>query len=333
MTNWAPYGEVNPGARPEQPPSLAPSGAPAAAHEAVCAECGGVFAKENMIPFRSVHVCANCKPVFMQKLAEGVAVSRGPARNLSEREILEGEYKVDIGDALSRSWNMFKENSGMAIGTVLVVVLIYLACLGAGMAVNLVVPLANSFLSVLYTVPLGAGLSWFFLRLARGESATVADGLAGLSRKYGQLVLLGLVNFLLSMLCMAPFLILAFMFGISSRFQTGGPPPAMVGGLVLGLFLALFLALVLIACIDTLFAFALLLIMDKGYRCWPAVRLSCKMVARRWWMTFAFVLVARILYSIGFLFCLVGALASGPLYLGMKAVLYEENFRDLARPE
>jgi hypothetical protein len=29
----------------------------------------------------------------------------------------------------------------------------------------------------------------------------------------------------------------------------------------------------------------------------------------------------------------VGALASGPVYLGMKALLYDENFRDLARME
>jgi hypothetical protein len=29
----------------------------------------------------------------------------------------------------------------------------------------------------------------------------------------------------------------------------------------------------------------------------------------------------------------VGALASGSVYLGMKAVLYDENFRNLARME
>jgi hypothetical protein len=333
MTNWAPCGQVIPEAPPAPPPVLGPSGAAVGPGEALCAECGGVFPVENMIPFRSVHVCANCKPTFMQKLAEGVEISRGAARELSEREILEREYKIDLGEALSRSWNLFKQNSGMAIGTVVVVGLIMAACWGAAMAVSVVVPFANNFLSIFYGMPLAGGLYWFFLRLVRGEPATVADGLAGLSRKYGQLVLLGLVYFLLNMLCMAPFLILIFAFGLGGGFRSGQPAPEMVGGLLIGMGFTMLFAMCLLACVYTLFIFAPLLIMDKGYRFWPALRLSAKMVARRWWMTFAFMLVAGILYFLGFLVFCVGALASGPIYLGMKAVLYDENFRDLARME
>src|SRR5262245_4799758 len=39
--------------------------------EAVCAECGGIFPKDEMIRYGQAHVCRNCKPVFVQKLAEG----------------------------------------------------------------------------------------------------------------------------------------------------------------------------------------------------------------------------------------------------------------------
>jgi hypothetical protein len=41
-----------------------------------CAECGEVFARENLIHLQGVYVCSRCKPVFLQKLAEGAAVGR-----------------------------------------------------------------------------------------------------------------------------------------------------------------------------------------------------------------------------------------------------------------
>jgi uncharacterized RDD family membrane protein YckC len=47
----------------------------------VCVECGGVFPQEQTIPYGSVSVCANCKPVFFQKVREGAtptSVWEGP---------------------------------------------------------------------------------------------------------------------------------------------------------------------------------------------------------------------------------------------------------------
>ena len=41
----------------------------------VCAECGQPFATSDMIPFKENWVCAGCKPAFVQKMKEGVAVS------------------------------------------------------------------------------------------------------------------------------------------------------------------------------------------------------------------------------------------------------------------
>jgi uncharacterized RDD family membrane protein YckC len=37
-----------------------------------CAECGGTFPETEMIAFENAWVCAACKPVFVQKLREGV---------------------------------------------------------------------------------------------------------------------------------------------------------------------------------------------------------------------------------------------------------------------
>jgi len=42
---------------------------------AVCAECGKGFSVNDMIRYGASYVCATCKPIFMQKLAEGASVS------------------------------------------------------------------------------------------------------------------------------------------------------------------------------------------------------------------------------------------------------------------
>ncbi len=56
----------------------ASSGAKAVAapfKQSQCSECGQVFSEEEMIRFREAWVCAACKPVFIQKLKEGVTVA------------------------------------------------------------------------------------------------------------------------------------------------------------------------------------------------------------------------------------------------------------------
>ena len=54
---------------------LAPMSAtmPVSAGSHRCAECGNTFPDADMIAFESAWVCAACKPVFVQKLKEGIA--------------------------------------------------------------------------------------------------------------------------------------------------------------------------------------------------------------------------------------------------------------------
>ena len=74
MAAWQSYRE----AITPLPSSELPPGAGAAVGErpeAVCAECGKMFAVQDMIRHGGVYICANCKPVFMQKLAEGARLN------------------------------------------------------------------------------------------------------------------------------------------------------------------------------------------------------------------------------------------------------------------
>src|SRR6266704_995708 len=79
MAAWQPYREAKAaGAQPDAPGSVPPVGAAplssGGANEVVCAECGRIFDKENTIQYGTIRVCASCKPVFMQKLAEGAII-------------------------------------------------------------------------------------------------------------------------------------------------------------------------------------------------------------------------------------------------------------------
>ena len=45
-----------------------------------CAECKLVYPVDSMIRYKNVYICSNCKPAFMQKLAEGALVNTGELR-------------------------------------------------------------------------------------------------------------------------------------------------------------------------------------------------------------------------------------------------------------
>jgi uncharacterized RDD family membrane protein YckC len=71
MAGWLSY-------RQAKGAAAATSAAPppeASAGQVVCAECGRAFAPDQVIRHGNAFICAACKPVFLQKIKEGVAVA------------------------------------------------------------------------------------------------------------------------------------------------------------------------------------------------------------------------------------------------------------------
>jgi hypothetical protein len=50
---------------------------------AACAECDQMFRVQDMISHNGHYVCARCKPVFLQKLAEGAKIGSAPEHEKS----------------------------------------------------------------------------------------------------------------------------------------------------------------------------------------------------------------------------------------------------------
>ena len=72
MESWQELGVF---VRSQRNKSTRPNQAAVSGAQAVCSECGRVFAEEEMIRFSDTRVCAGCKPVFVQKIKEGVSVA------------------------------------------------------------------------------------------------------------------------------------------------------------------------------------------------------------------------------------------------------------------
>ena len=81
MAQWQRWAEVKPEhlaalASVGAPPVLSSPSLPLDPSLCACVECGRVMPRNEMISFAGSHVCAACKPVFMQKLAEGAQLKR-----------------------------------------------------------------------------------------------------------------------------------------------------------------------------------------------------------------------------------------------------------------
>ena len=76
---------------------------------AICAECGKGFSVNDMIRYGASYVCATCKPIFMQKLAEGASISSG---SLTGTEDASAPAGLSIGSAFSRSLSINADGSG-----------------------------------------------------------------------------------------------------------------------------------------------------------------------------------------------------------------------------
>lgn len=323
MPSWEPFQKAFPEAFAARVPPVAGMGA--AGNEAMCVECGGVFARSEMITHAGAYVCARCKPVFMQRLSEGgaAAIYRAPG-SVSVEELTLRDYEVDIGSYLRRSWEMYKANAG---GIIAASFLVYL-CI---MAVNLI-PYLNFLLNLFLTGPLIGGLWLFYVKGVRQQNPALGDAFSGFGPRYWQLVLVQMIPSLIVMgLMVFVGIIMAITVPAFVAVQrSGGSNITALSPLLLVVFGVVFLTvMVAVIYFSVCWLFALPLVSDKGMTFWPALQLSRRMVTKHWWWSLCLMLVASILGMLGFFACGVGILVSGPVAFGMFACHYEKVFGEL----
>ncbi len=87
MPDWVPYDVAKSGS---SPPTAAPGAQPGPVGMAlpICAECRQPFPAEEMIRHGNDYVCAACKPIFIQRLAEGAPATGTVAAQLKFASVL-----------------------------------------------------------------------------------------------------------------------------------------------------------------------------------------------------------------------------------------------------
>ncbi len=318
LTQWLPYREVMAAAvpSPTAPPAAvaAPTVAAPQAGEAVCAECGRIFPLDQTVPLGAVRVCSGCKPIFIQKLREGVApTQRRGRRSLPvdpdqlTQEILSRGVEVNVGGCVSRAWQLVTRNLGLTVGTTLLVTI----CMQAAG----VIPFVGACISLLFYGPLMGGLYWFFLKLIRGDGASVGDGFAGFSSRFGSLLAVFLLMCLFIYLPFAPFGIYAVATG---QFDRSLPDAICIGLGLAGLLVAMFLGIALTQAVP--------LVMDLELGPWSALQVSRRVVCRRWFSFLLLGLVCGCIVLLGFLALCVGVLVAMPVTYAIWMYAYDDIF-------
>ena len=233
----------------------------------------------------------------------GGSATVGP---LSPDEILARDYDLGIGGCIARSWTVLKEHFWPVVGISFLVLLLMGAVdqvlsliskpamddlfrehkvSAGGVVIILVTSLG---FTPLYTIMTG-GLMKYYLKVLRGESATIGDAFSGFSSAAGPLALLGLVSGFLTLigylLCVLP-----------------------------GIYL------------NVSWIFAIPLVIDRQLDFWNAMELSRKVVSKHWFVVFAFTLIVGLLACSGILVCCVGILVTIPLGWMSLLCAYEDIF-------
>ncbi len=100
-------------------------------------------------------------------------------------EIIARDYRVDIGDCFSRSWNLVRDNFWLLVGASAMTLVI-------GNALGLV-PALGIPVAVCLALVFQGGLQWLFLKRARGEPADLGVVFAGFSLAFVPLLLAGII--------------------------------------------------------------------------------------------------------------------------------------------
>jgi hypothetical protein len=189
---------------------------------------------------------------------------------------LQRHRSIDISSAISRGWALVRDNMGVLVGATVL-----------GWLVSLV-----PFFGWIISFVLLAGLDYVFLRRIRGEEVQIGDVFAGFNIAFLNLVMTGLVKWLLTTL-------------------------GLIACVLPGIYLAVG------------YVFALPLVIDKKMEFWPAMEVSRQVVHKHWWSTLALVIVLGLVAFSGFLLCGVGELITIPIASAAFMYVYEDLFGDV----
>jgi len=237
--------------------------------------------------------------------------SQGGAESADQiyARVVAGGVSIGIGESIGRGWELVSGNFGLAVGATAIWVLCNIA--GA-------IPCLGILITLGVTPVVQAGLYRLFLKLHRGEPAEFGDAFSAFSTSYLQVFLYALVQLILLAVAAVPGYALMFFGNLMAHRSDGASLLLSLVGVLLILPPTIYLAMS--------WAFAPLIIVDKGLDFWPAMELSRKVVAKNFFGTFALFFVCGLIFLAGVMALCLGIFVAAPLALAAIAVAYDEVF-------
>jgi len=263
---------------------------------------------------------------------------------------LREDYELDLGGCITRGWNLFKNNFGVLLVSLLVLALVCFAFFVIlGLITAVVVPkhlmavagfkvgfnLLLSALASFVIGPLFGGLYFVYLNLIRDLPTSIGDIFSGFQKSFLQLTLGCLAVTLVTGLCMAPFSYIntAKLGPLLAQMQSA--TPGEVQNLSQQLITAVasvlpiwFICMIPVMYLSVNWIFTLPLIVDKQTDFWTAMKASWKMVHKHWWHVFGLVVITGLLNVAGFFACCIGLLFTIPIGFAALMFAYETIFSE-----
>jgi len=182
--------------------------------------------------------------------------------------------KLMIGEMIGRGWELLKANFWPLVG---VTALVYIVSVLVD-----AIPLVGL---LLWGVFLG-GMFYYYLKRLRGQPAKLGDAFSGFKLAFAQLMLAGLVSWVLMVIGFACLII-----------------P--------GIYLVV------------AWCFTMPLVIDKKLEFWTAMEVSRRVVTAQWWRMFGLLILAWLIAVLGFLGCGIGFFVTLPIAIGAVASAYD----------
>ncbi|HEX8295089.1 MAG TPA: DUF4339 domain-containing protein [Chthoniobacteraceae bacterium] len=301
MENWLPLSAAGYRPEPTGPAADSPGESPRTGEPmGMCSESGRILPRSELVEIEGRLVSAEYKNIVLQRIREGVGGSGLEDPELIGQRIAERDWHLDAASCLSRGWMLVKSRFWLTVSATFVVYLL--------IGVVSMIPFA----SLIVQGPLIGGLYWLLLKLIRNEPAALEDIFQGFSRGFGQLIGATLISGLAAVLAIAPGGLLVVVAASRTSADSANPfSPLLIVGILL-----LFAGALVAIHFTISWVFALVLIVDKRIECWPAMKLSRRVVNMHWWQVFwlmlltGIVITAVLLLAIALVVALVAVLSA-----------------------
>lgn len=232
---------------------------------------------------------------------------------------------------ISKGWTLFTAASGTwaTLGLAIIGALFVLIVLSLIPILGSLIQMAANFAMTFLMPAFLAGLYIAADRLNRGEQIAFGDLFDGFRNNLGQLVMVGVLNFAVSLVMI---IVLLIIFGIGIGVTVGfsaifnNQEPEMSAGLIIFIVLAVLVALVMSFLIYMAFWFAPMLVGINGMQAVDAVKLSFKAALKNIGGFLLYSIMAGFAVLIAYIPCLLGLIVVGPVLVCANYSAYREIF-------